>query len=78
MSYCFKHAIRIYPTPYGNNYKITIEKQGKPKTGDKIFFLKTRIDPKTKEVISLGLYEKIWQLYEQIAINIMNSKKQMA
>jgi len=73
MSICLKNGVRIYTTRYGNNFKITIEKAGIPKTGKKIFFIKTTRDSKTGDV-TLGVYDKIWDLYKQIATNIINKK----
>lgn len=78
MSLCFKHGIRIYPVPYGNNFKITVEKKGKPETGDKIFYPETKKDSKTGKILKMGVWDKIWQTYEQIAQNIMNSEKTAA
>ena len=65
MKTCLKNGVRIYPVPYGNNFKIVVERNGKPKPGKDIF-------PSKAEKGRTGVFDKIRELYSQIAFKINN------
>ena len=67
MSKCLKNGIRIYPVPYGYNFKIIIERNGKPKPGKDVF-------PAKAEKDKPGVFDKIRELYDQIAEKIDKPK----
>lgn len=57
MSKCLKRGIRIYPQPWGRNFKIVIEKNGAATPGEKIFDSKT-------------VFDRIREIYKEIANNL--------
>jgi len=65
MSKCFKNGIRIYPFKYGNNFKIVVERNGKPKKGEKLY-------PEKADKVTPGVYDMIHELYRQLADKIEN------
>ncbi|WP_299431526.1 hypothetical protein [uncultured Aquimarina sp.] len=79
MSLCLSEGIVIYPIVYARKrYKIVIETRGIPKEGKEIYPQDPEVDKKTKER-KPSVYEKIHELYEEIAQNIkrkINNKNQ--
>lgn len=67
MSLCFKNGIRVIPQPFGNRFKIIIERNGKQKPGDQIYPLKST-------ETETGVYDKLHELYKKIAHNLRNPK----
>lgn len=73
MALCLKNGIRIYPVPYGNRFKIVIERNGKPTMGAETYPEKTdKTAPKDKPVV--GVYDKIRELYNDLAAKIEKLK----
>jgi len=64
MSKCLKRGIRVYPVPWGRNFKIVVERNGKPKHGEQIFNATT-------------VFDKINEIYKQIANNIEKKQTQL-
>lgn len=67
MTICLRNGIRLFPVPYGNRYKIVVERHGKAKKGEETYPLKS-------DKTAIGVYDKIYQLYQQIADNITKPK----
>jgi hypothetical protein len=63
MSTCFKNGIRIIPFKYGNLFKIIVERNGKQKKGEDLY-------PEKSDKHTPGVYDKIHELYRQIANKI--------
>lgn len=68
MSYCLRHNVRIYPVCHGyNSFKIAIEKNGREKIGKEVY-------PETTTKKGIGVYDKMWELYETLAKRIEAKK----
>lgn len=67
MSVCFKKGFYLKPLPWGNRFKIILEEPGqKPKTGSKTY-------PAKSDEHSTGVFDKMQEMYQQIAFKIQNS-----
>lgn len=69
MSLCLKNGIRIYPVPYSaSRYKIVIEQPGmKPSKSDETY-------PEKSDKHTPGMYDKIREIYRQIAEQLEKPK----
>lgn len=65
MSLCFENDIKIIPDPIAGRYKLTMVDNGKRKPSGKTYPAET-----TKN--DIGAWDKLHDLYKQIANNIRN------
>lgn len=72
ISLCMSKNIFIYPVVYAKKrYKIVVEQDGIAKKGKEIYSQDPSVDKKTKQR-NPSVYEKIHQLYEELAFKILS------
>ncbi len=63
MRRCNRAGIRIYPIPWGNRFKIEVDRNGRTKRGSELY-------PASADKTLPGVYDKIQELYSQISENL--------